>query len=285
MSSFQRVIKFSAMAFAIILATGIILTIANVGISVLSGVTGGFGRITNDTGAVMDFSKEFSDVKSINIDNSIGTFEIRTGDTFRVEAVNVGENFRATVSGSGTLNIVDKRNSWNFIPWFTSNNSNYNAKIILYLPSGFVAKQAKIDSGVGNVMIETLTTERLTINAGVGNITGSYIIAGDVKIDGGVGIIKLTDVDFTDADIDAGVGNITIEGRLLGKNKIDGGVGEVVLRLIGNEKDYSFDIESGIGTIRVNGDKVSKLNNKNNKLDHSIKVDGGIGNVKIDFSN
>lgn len=287
MNSMQKVVKYCAMAFAIILATGIILSLANVAIAVIGGITNGvhgnvgFGNMRmRDRGELIDFSSEFTNVKSIDIENSVGSFEIKIGDNFYVDASNVSENFRATVTNSGTLKIEDKY-SWDFVRWFDTDDTN--TKVVLYLPEDFVAKQAKISSGAGKIAIDALATQRLSIKAGAGNLIGSNITAEDVDINGGVGMIKFTEVNFTDTDIDCGVGSVIIEGQMFGKNKISCGVGELSLKLKGSVDDYDLDIEPGVGTIRVNGDKVTKLVQKGNFKNHSLKVNGGVGTVRIDI--
>jgi len=281
MNSMQKVIKYSAMAFAIMLAIGIITAIAGVTVTVISAVTGGF----SDSEDVKDFSDSFTNVKSLDIKNSNGDLTIKVGDTFKVEAENVKESFQATVTGNGTLKVDTNNNAWdwlNFMNWFGSDNSFQKAKITVYLPADFVAERTNVDTGAGRVTIESLNAEKLIINAGAGNIEGSNMTAENVEIDGGVGTVKFLNVSFYNSNMDCGVGNITVEGELLGDNMIDCGVGEVDLKLKGSEEDYNFDVDAGIGNVRINGDKVKNI--KTNKgSDHSIKIDGGIGNVSIDF--
>jgi hypothetical protein len=59
---------------------------------------------------------------------------------------------------------------------------------------------------------------------------------------------------------------------------------EVNLDLKGNVSDYDLDIDAGVGTVRVNGDKISDDTRMNRNAANSIEVDGGVGNVRIDFT-
>jgi hypothetical protein len=289
MSSFQKVVKYCAIAFAVLLGIGIISGIANAAFSLVSVVSGG-GFVSNNNfnnnnnnEKTIDFSETYSDVRSLDLDNATGELKIRIGETFKVEAENVSESFEAKVSGNGKLTIRENRNKIEFL-WFQFDGFNSpNSKITVYLPTDFVAEEAKINTGAGTVSVEGLKTEYLLISAGAGNISGSNLSADEVKIDGGVGNVHFSDVNFTDADLDCGVGNLDIEGILLGKNKIDCGVGEVELDLKGNVDDYELDIDSGVGTVRLNGEKIKDSHNSNNWADNSIEVDGGVGNVKINI--
>jgi hypothetical protein len=277
MNEFQRVIKYCAMAFAIFLAIVIISGIASAAFAIVSTVSG--GKISVDHGKTIDVDKTFTDVKSLDIDNSTGNLKIIAGDEFRVVAEKVSDNFTAEVK-NGKLKVSEDDDEFHFL-WFNVNDFNSpNSKITLYVPTDFVAEDVNLDTGAGNTTIEGLHTEDLFISAGAGNIDGSELTAEKVKIDGGVGNVSFNDVNFTDANFDCGVGNLNIDGILLGKSEFDCGVGNVDIDLIGNTEDYDLDIDSGVGTVRLNGDKISD-SKIDNDADNSIKVDGGVGDVNI----
>lgn len=282
MSSFQKTIKYVAIAFAIFLAVAIISGIGNAVFAVVSAITGGVGDKKNNT---IDFQQSFQNVQSLNIDNSTGKLIIKTGETFRVEAEGVSKNFTAKLKSNGTLHISDDSNGIQLL-WFSINGfGNPNSKITVYLPDDFVADEAKINTGAGSVSVEGLHAEYLYISAGAGNINGSNITAEEAKIEGGVGNISLEGVKLSDGDFDCGVGELSIEGVLTGKTKIDCGVGDVELDIKGDMEDYELEIDSGIGTVRLNGEKISGEYKSDHNAPNSIKVDGGLGNVKIDIQN
>lgn len=280
MNSFQRTMKYIAIAFAIFLSITIISGIASAAFTVINAVTGHNNFKGKNT---IDFSETFQDVESLHIENSAGKLLIKTGDSFLVEAENVSEDFTARVSAGGTLTISDSKN-FGFL-WFRLNGfHNPNARITIYLPEDFVAKETKIDTGAGAVTVEGLHSKRLTLSTGAGSINGRDLTADKVKIDGGVGSITFKDVVFTDADFDCGVGSFDIEGVLLGKNKIDCGVGEVKLDLVGNVDDYDIDVDTGLGSVRLNGVKISKDYETDYNADHSLKIDSGVGDVRININ-
>jgi hypothetical protein len=281
MSSVQRVIKYCATAFAIILAIVIISSIVSVFSAVVNTASGRSHVIGHSNKESIDFTETFTDVRSLDIDNSTVNLSIIPGDTFKVDAENVSEDFKAEVNDNGRLSVSDDNHGIHFL-WFNIHGfDNPNSKVTIYVPAEFIADEAKLDTGAGNVSIDGLQTEYLNISAGAGNITGSNIKAVKVKIDGGVGATDFSNVEFADSDIDCGVGNLTIDGVLLGRTKIDCGIGEVELTLKGNVDDYGWDIDSGIGNIRVNGNKISGKHEADKNSDNLIQIDGGIGNVKI----
>lgn len=284
MSEVQKVIKYIATAFAILLAVGIITGIVSAAFAVVHTVSGGRISFRGRDEKTIDFTDSFTDVKSLDINNSSGSLKIMVGETFKVEAEKVPEGFEAKVTGSGKLVISDREEGIQFL-WFNFGGfDNPNSKITLYVPADFIAKEAKIDNGAGSVSLEGLQAKELTISAGTGNITGSNLAADKVKIDGGVGNVTFSDVNFKDADFDCGVGDLNIDGVLLGKNEIDCGVGSVDLDLIGIEDNYDFNVDTGVGTVKINGKKVSGDRKTDKNADNSIKIDGGVGDVRIDFA-
>jgi hypothetical protein len=283
MNSVQRVIKYCAIAFAILLAIGIISFIVNVVYGVVTFTSGSRFHPNNNDYKTVDFDETFTGVTGLDIDNSTGTLGIEIGDTFRVEGINVFEGFNAEVDNDGTLTVSD--NESGFKAWgFNFNGFNSpNSKVTIYVPADFVAEKVRIETGAGAVNLVDFSTEYLYLSAGAGNINGRNLIADEVKVEGGVGSINLGNVTFKDTKFNCGVGNVYISGVLLEENSFDCGVGEVELELTGDIDDYDLDIESGVGSIRVNGKKLEELDHTNRTADHSIEVDGGVGSVRIDI--
>lgn len=273
MNTFQKIIKYAAIAFAIILTVGILSGL----VGVVATVVTVFDGVEDET---IDFSEDFTGVESLDIDSKYGKLSIKPGDQFRVEATNVSDKFRAKVN-NGTL-IVDELD-FKFL-WFDFGKTiRRNARVTIYVPENFNAKRIEIDNGAGEVIVENLSTDVLIVNAGVGEITGHNISARTVKASGGVGDIKFTDVNFTDVEFDSGVGDVRLDGIITGDSEFDCGIGNVEIVINGSREDYNLDIDSGIGSIKINGSKISSNYKDNYKSDHSISINGGIGSVEINF--
>lgn len=276
MNTFQKVIKYLAIAFAILLTVGILTSIVGI-------VSGVFSIFEEDEGTVIDYSMDFKDIEALDINHNIGKLSVKIGNTFRVEASNVSDRFRAEAV-KGTL-VIEEPDIISRFLWFDFGSKNRKSIITVYVPEDFIAKRINIDSGVGNVILENLTAERLIINAGVGDIYGKGLTAKRVDTKGGVGEIELIDVNFTDVDFESGVGDINVEGIIIGKSEIDCGIGDVKVRIEGARIDYALRINGGLGNIRVNGSKVSGEYSDSYNADNTIRIEGGIGNLNIDFSH
>ncbi|MBH1940445.1 DUF4097 family beta strand repeat protein [Mobilitalea sibirica] len=275
MSNLQKVIKYFAMGFAVFLAVCIIWGITSTAIAIVSVVT---GETFFDGGKNrVDFNESFKEVESLDIDGSFGDVYIKTGETFRVEAENVTNDFKARVSSTGRLMISEEKFKFPFFIF-----SQGKSKVTIYLPEDFTADNVKLDCGVGDVQIDALYTEELSINAGIGDIDGTNVKADKVKIDGGIGDLKLSNVIFEDVNIDSGIGDVELIGELYGYNAFDSGIGEINIKIKGHPDDYDFNVDSGIGSVRVNDKKISGIITNVNS-EHTVKVNGGIGGIRIDF--
>lgn len=285
MSSFQKVIKYGAITFAILLTVGIISAIASTAVSVISFFTGNFFYSSNGKDiATVDEKENFTDVRSLDIDIATGNLTITEGDRFLVEADNVSEDFEMKVTKNGTLIVRERKKGFHFL-WFNFNlKKDFNSNITLYVPTNYQLEEAAISSGAGKVSMENFRAEKLTIDAGAGNIKGNNLSSSEVNLDGGAGSVTFIDVVFEDMDLNCGVGNVEIDGVLLGNNIIDCGIGNVELEIDSHEEDYDLDIDSGLGKVRLNGKRISKDYRRDNDASSSIEIDGGIGNIDINFA-
>lgn len=273
MNTFQKVIKYVAMAFAVLLTVGILTGIVGL-ITVVS-------TINDKDEDTIDYQMVFDKFESMDIQNGYGKLSIKPGDGFRIEAYNVSKDFNARVV-NGTLTVDEAKFVKKFLWINFGTRVNKKSNITIYVPDNFSAKSIEINSGAGEVNLENFTTERLIIDAGVGDLRANNILANKVEVSGGVGSISFTDVDFTDVDFDSGVGNLRLDGVIRGESEFDFGVGSVKLKIEGKREDYALKI-SGLGRVSVNGDKVSSNYSDNYRSNHTIRIDGGVGDVDIEF--
>jgi len=79
-----------------------------------------------------------------------------------------------------------------------------------------------------------------------------------------------------------GIGDMKLSSALYGTCDLSFGIGNAELTLTGTKEDYKLKIEKGIGSINLDGDKLTgdtTLGNGNTRID----IEGGIGNIDIKF--
>ena len=248
MTHFQRVIKYLALLLAFFLAAAIIFG----GIGLMGTIFG----ISNNSVLDEMYSIELSqNIERIDIDLSAASLKIVLGDKFAL-STNIG---KLNVTSDSTLKIKQKQHQ------VFSINYGKSGEIILTIPADAMLQSFELDAGAGSIEIERLNSQSVEIDAG----------AGSINIKGG-------EIERLDLDLCVGKANIT--SAIKGKSNIDCGVGETNINLIGKMDDYTLDIDTGIGSITLNGSDI-KGNTKIGNGQYKLEIDGGVGVVNINFVN
>lgn len=273
MTTFEKIIKYGATAFAAVLAVGIVVGVLELGLSIVRTIT---GRNVERTDIISTFSVE--DIQAITMNNSAADviIEYYEGDEITVDAKNVPVTFKCTTDNNGILTIKNNSIKNTFLSFSIGKTKS---KITLHLPMDFELSRLDLNGGVGDVIIHDLKIDMLTINGGVGDINASGLSVDKFTYKGGVGDFDMKSCTINTTKIDGGVGDVTIENSLLKDIDIDNGVGDIEIEIKGNIDDYSFDIDKGLGDIEINGRKPSYY--KENNGQYKISCDSGIGDIEI----
>lgn len=211
---------------------------------------------------LLDFSEEYSDnIQNLKIDIDVAELEIKTGNTFKVEATDIKKDKFEVAIKSGELSINNKNQRILGLGF-----NRYNTKIVLYIPKDFKFDNVNMKIGVGKIMTQEIISNECIIKVGVGEF-----IAKDLKTNY--------------LDIDCGTGNAEIEGIVSTNAKINSGIGSISLDLKGNEKDYNYNVNVGIGEVVINENSYSGLANKkkesNTEKPNLFDISCGIGKVNL----
>ena len=267
MTTAQKVIKYLAIALAIILIASIIS-------GIVSTVTRLIGFFVPDTGngevSVYDFSDR--QISSLEIDVEAAELTLSVGDTPCVEC----SSSRVDVKLVGdTLRIVEADTLFHRTDIYELN---------VTLPDVMLT-ETTVTTGAGKLTIEGLSSEWLELDLGAGesSIVGLTVSRG-ADIDGGAGRISIKDSMITALEFDMGVGEVDISASLYGENDLDCGVGDLDLELIGVKDSYSIHADKGVGSFTVDGDPVSDGQTVGTG-DIQVNIDSGVGSVKVILSH
>ena len=276
MTTFQKVIKYLAFAFAIFLSISIISGILRV-FTVLPGFFGessskNEGSVYNEnmisSGEISATSN--SEITEIKAELSASSLEIKTGDSFQVESNSKDVAYK---TDNHRLVIKEKKST---LPFHWD-----QVKVTVTIPKGTVFQTAEIGAGAGEVDIEELIADSLKIELGAGELQAQTLVANsNARIDGGAGSVSVTDGALHNAALDIGVSELDYNGTLTGFSRVDYGIGETQLSLTGNENDYQISLDKGVGEATLNGMKMgddSVYGTGTNR----IEIDGGIGEIDI----
>lgn len=263
MNSFQRLIKYFALALAVFLIITIVSGIVGVGYGILkfSGLVP-----SNSINSNFDHSK-YETYLDINV--KYASLKIVTGNSLKVE--NTNKKINTKIDGNKII-ITDSSSV------FTKNNDK---ELVVYIPD-IKFDIACINTGSGKVSIDGLKTNNLQLNLGAGSTKIKNVASDNTKINAGTGSVNINNSILNDAILELGIGSININSNITGNSKIECGIGSVNIDLPQSKNNYSFDIEKGIGQINLNGNKVEKDGkyNSDNGLNY-LEIEGGIGSINI----
>ena len=225
MNSFQKVIKYVALAFAIALAIGIINACLGIGYIILRSAN----LVHSDNSKVSNV--DFSEYSSyLDIDLSVASLIIKRGTILRYET-NI-ENIESKQEDN-KLVIRDKnKNIFRF---------NNNSSITLYVPENLTFEKVVINMGVGELEVDNVSLNNVDLHLGVGEANIKSDLKGNTKIDCGIGEVKL-DLSLSKDEytfkLDKGIGEIKVNDTSYGNTTI------------GSGRNY-IDVDGGIGEIDI----------------------------------
>lgn len=265
MSSFQKIVKYFAIALAVFLIVNIVSGIV-LGINFVSNM---FSSNTNSNLDKVDISSNY---KALDIELDSINIIIKNGKKFKIETDSDNISFREI---GDKLLVTEKKESW--LPKKAVND------LVIYVPNDYIFDNILIENGAGRIEIESLKTNNLDFDLGVGKVNINELIVYDTtEVDGGVGEVVIENSSINNLDFDIGVGNVLLDAEVTGESEISSSIGEVTLGLVGTSEDYSINVEKGIGKIIISEEEIRSdvvYGNGLNKLDLS----GGIGNIKVEF--
>lgn len=275
MTSFQKVIKYCATAFAIFLIVAIIGGLS----STLLAITG-----------ISSFKNQLEDRKEdtyIENEKELKSFDLSGEKIEKVEidvlsanvVIETDDEFSVRYSGAN-FEFEQKNNKLEI-----ENDSNFGTvgQLLIKVPEKMEFKKFTLSSGAGNVSIKNLVCYELDFDLGAGQTdVDSLTVKRCGEIDTGVGELNITNGDMNNVEISLGLGKCEIKTAFKGENSVDTGLGQTNLVLLGAKEAYTLKCETGLGEFKVENERLTK-NSTVGQGKNLIEVDGNIGKVNIDF--
>lgn len=277
MTTFQKIIKYLAIAFAIFLIVNIISAIM-FGIYKFANVLGLTKTNQEDSEILnkqeMILNTESKDISNLNISLKYSNLVIKKSDKFLAESNNKNVS---CIQENNSLEIKESD--------YNNFKNNQTSEVTIYIPENLIFKTINIEAGAGKIYIDTLNAENLLLEIGAGKTEIENInVTEKAKLDGGAGKVDILNGTINNLNLDMGVGKFAISTKLKGKNKINAGIGKLDVNLQDSIENYSIKAYKGVGTINIDGKSISD-NEEYGIGENYIKLDGGIGSIDIRFVN
>lgn len=276
MTQIQKVIKYIAVSFAILL----IITITSGILTAAYLFLDTFGLINknNDviTSELKTINKDINEISTLNIDLAYTNLYIKTGSEFEIKTNNKNIKYE---ENNNSINIKEKNK-------VVLSTKNIESKLIIYIPTDInIIDEVNIDVGAGKINIEELNVNDLYFDLGAGEVHIKDVIAKNKStIDGGVGKTELINCELNNLKANLGIGEFTYNGILYGNSYIDSGIGRTSLNLKNTKESYTIKASKGIGSINIDSEEIKSDVLYGSGVNY-LELDGGIGEIKINFLN
>ena len=269
MTTFQKVIKYLAIALAISLIVAIIG-----GILGAIGLFGGFFTGDDITGDMQTYSV-CTEIRNLDIEINAADLYVKEADAFSIES-NL-KNLKVDEK-NGHLSIKDSTKIK-----LSASSSYEGAVLTIYVPVGTVLENVNLTTGAGRLTVDHLSAETIDFELGAGEVSINTLVATkSADIEGGAGRITVSGGALKNLDMDMGIGELYLTSALSGDCQLDMGVGKSNITLIGNQNDYKLGLEKGLGSISVDGKDVSDFGSSGNGT-NKVEISGGVGTVNVRF--
>lgn len=160
----------------------------------------------------------------------------------------------------GVLFVKSKANrKWWSNFWFFGKQKS---TIVVTVPNDVYMEMISIKADVGDVNIENLRAEDLTVVMNVGDLD---ILRGE----------------FKNTNINTDVGDVDVENTVFDNMEIYSDVGDVDVMVDGDLEDYDIKMSTDIGDISVNRDKKKKEYISEGKADKKIIIETHVGDSSL----
>ena len=265
MTGLQKFIKYAAIAFGIYLSITIVFVILELARGFVGGSkTGDKGLIEHKNGyTVEDISKEYNNVKKLEIDLESTKLVIKNGDKLKVEGTNIPEKMEIQQDGE-TLKIDDEK---------TSHNSSGDKIITIYLPENEKLDTINIETKYESIDAEKLNATNLKLDTSSNDCKIDELVSDNLEIDNEYANIDIYNCEAKVFKFDSESGAENINIKVVESANIEIKYSDTNINFIGKQDDYQINNKNNFGTTYIEGEEMTADN-------QTI----GSGNAKIDLN-
>lgn len=218
---------------------------------------------------------------SIDADISLGDIQVVAGDGYTLsiacsEALSGYEPTWEVIDG--VLRLRDgvrdgggpqvQVNSWDDLKNLFG-VSQQAVKVIITVPEGLILDRISVNVGLGDVLLWGVNAKTVTAETGLGNVE-CY------------NALEVRCVELATGKGDVG---LILEEALNGLDiRLESGMGNVEATLCGAEKDYSYELESGLSLVSVNGAVLGAKAERRGGAPYRLDAASGTGSVNVHFT-
>ena len=257
------------------------------------GLTGWSSSYVRDTAVVEDLA--LPSFTRLDVELSNGTVTVSSGETYGIRLSSGSRKLQYSLE-DGTLKVWDE-------DLIGVQFSERGGRVEIFLPDGAELADADITNSLGSIELKNLSTETLTAEADLGDITADGLRADSATLTAECGAVNLTSVeaDELEADLSLGdmtatglaitdrltvtndMGGVSLEGELGEKVSVTADMGDISAVSSRAEQWYGYELSTDMGEITVNGqNRGASVSQKGGEGTMELHTD--MGGITVRFS-
>ena len=240
------------------------------------------GQGTDGVGTLL----EPESFQSVEVDISIGDVRIYACDDFYLELKDdaaLGCYLGYKIE-DGVLKVYNTDDNVFELP----GKPRYSSQVVLNIPEGYGLDEVQITTGAGDVVLEGVTAQKLTVDTKLGAVDCTAQNLQKVKLNSGLGDVTLYTDTYIEKkmELSSGMGDVNLYGYPAPDMKVSTSMGDVQASLYGcSIEECSSDLSSGMGAVSVNGQNYgsSAAINRNGDSLYALEASSGMGEVNVYF--
>ena len=248
---------------------------------------------------IIEDTVDLSEFRELKVDVSAMNTYIEAGDSYKLE-YRVREDYIPKVEERGDKLTITQPSHFgiNLGGLFDSEEEYYRLTVPkdagmlefdVESSSGTVSVEdlqieGKIKISSGEMILRDIEGEELKLYASSGNIQLKNVNTKELKLDLTSGSVQAETCTTDELDAEMTSGNMKLEDMKFNKADFDMTSGDIDAEIYGNEEDYSYNLKSTSGDLRINGNSYDEKYKSGDDKDHMITVDMTSGNFDLTFS-
>ncbi len=158
--------------------------------------------------------------------------------------------------------------------------------LTLYVPRGYFLETAELELGAGGMHIEELLAQEVDLSVEAGKLDANFLKTAELEVYLGAGSVNLNNVEVQNAAFSVGAGSMTMDGQISGNAEANCAAGSLKMNLFGTVKDFNYKLQCMAGTILLNEEKYSGVNETvrmDNASEKSMELSCAVGSMKVTF--
>lgn len=144
-----------------------------------------------------------------------------------------------------------------------------NGQIFIYVPENVTLREAEFEADAGVITAENLSVKKLEVNIGAGQFE------------------SLGTLEAKEVNLKVGVGEMNVESLSASAIELECGMGAMSITLTGEEADYSYEVECGLGEVNIGTESYSALAKDakvcNDRSTRKLEASCGMGEIDVNF--